>query len=148
MCNCIEEIDLSHTRSLTDDAIKHFITAQGAHLTSIQLESLPVNPFFYTLFYFIGSYFAEHVPLSPLFNSQFLSFFFLFCLVDVKNLTDEALLAIADHCPDLEDISISWCREVTDDALFKIANSCRKITSISVWGCTQVNKNSRCLLMI
>jgi hypothetical protein len=50
------------------------------------------------------------------------------------SITNRALVAIAEHCPNLTDLSLHGCLEVTDTGLTAIGCACRKLFYLSVCG--------------
>ncbi|KAK9811364.1 hypothetical protein WJX72_002569 [[Myrmecia] bisecta] len=49
--------------------------------------------------------------------------------------------ALAKHCRDhLEELDVSWCRNVPSAALGMLADSCPLLQTLHVWGCSQVTR--------
>jgi len=48
-------------------------------------------------------------------------------LTDCENITDELLVYIANHCPNLEALYIASCNNVTDTGIISIAKNCNEL---------------------
>lgn len=53
-------------------------------------------------------------------------------LSDVIELTDVAVLAIADKCPRLQGLNLSNCKEVTDQSVVVVAERCRGLRRVCI----------------
>lgn len=53
-------------------------------------------------------------------------------------ITDRTLLALSEHTPHLEEVDLSWCRELTDEGLGILTDRCTRLKRLKVWGCTQL----------
>lgn len=58
-----------------------------------------------------------------------------FVLSDNDQLTDLTLLAIAEHCPTLRELDISYCAGWTDKGLCAVIESCQKLLTFKLDGC-------------
>ena len=56
-----------------------------------------------------------------------------------KAVSREAVIGIADQCPEIEQLDIGWCREVDDGVVQQILEKCEKIREIKVWGCQRIS---------
>ena len=50
-----------------------------------------------------------------------------------SNLTDESIIAIANHCPELAQLCVWDCENLTDESIIAIANHCPKLAQLDVW---------------
>jgi ribonuclease HIII len=49
-----------------------------------------------------------------------------------KNLTDAAVVAVAEHCGGLTSLNVSYCKNLTDAAVVAVAEHCAGLTSLDV----------------
>jgi len=64
------------------------------------------------------------------------------CIAGCHQITDQSLIVIAQHCPQLELIDISSCRLVTDQAIIALARNCKKLRHISAPNCLKITDTS------
>lgn len=51
----------------------------------------------------------------------------------------EVVEALAAYGPSqLQELDVSWCREVSGEALGHLADACPNLARIEAWGCTQL----------
>merc|ERR1712086_144750 len=55
-----------------------------------------------------------------------------------KYLTNSAIIALAEHCPTLISVDVSNCKNLTDAAIIALAEHCLVLTRISVISCTNL----------
>ena len=53
-------------------------------------------------------------------------------------LTDKALIALAKGCPKLTTVHFQRCDNLTDDALIALADNCRELTTVNFWDCEKL----------
>ena len=56
-----------------------------------------------------------------------------------KYVGDELIFSLAQKCPDLEKLDISYC-DVSDDAVVALANGCRHLLELSCSGCAELTE--------
>lgn len=56
-------------------------------------------------------------------------------LRDCNELTDAAIIALANKCPNLTSLNLSWRTQLTDAAITALANKCTKLTSLNLMLC-------------
>lgn len=65
------------------------------------------------------------------------------CSLSVGHVSSVGLLtctALTRCCADsLQELEISWCREVSDNMLGALVDACYRLTSIKAWGCSQIS---------
>lgn len=49
------------------------------------------------------------------------------------NLSDSGLVAIAQHCSQLEEVNFSFCPRITNVGIYALAQSCRNLASVTLW---------------
>ena len=54
------------------------------------------------------------------------------------NLTDAAIIALAEHCPTLTVIDVSYCRNLTDAAIIALAEHCPALTEVNAMYCNKM----------
>jgi hypothetical protein len=59
-------------------------------------------------------------------------------LKDCSNITDAAVLALAEHCAGIQTISRTGCRNITDAAVLALTEHCAGIQDISLGGCSSI----------
>jgi hypothetical protein len=55
-------------------------------------------------------------------------------LKDCSNITDAAVLALAEHCAGIQSINLGGCSSITDAAVLVLAEHCTGIQSIGIHG--------------
>jgi len=53
-------------------------------------------------------------------------------------ITDETLTLIAENCPNLEELDVSWLRAVDDVVMGKFLATAGNLARVSVWGCNKL----------
>ncbi|XP_019191582.1 PREDICTED: uncharacterized protein LOC109186126 [Ipomoea nil] len=61
-------------------------------------------------------------------------------LNNIKKVSHNTAMSVAEHCRNLVSLDVSWCRNLTDEALGLIADSCLSLEVLKVFGCTQITK--------
>ena len=59
-------------------------------------------------------------------------------LIGCTKITDVGVSAVAQNCPLLSNINVSYCRSISDTALSAIAHDCPLLREINVSGCNQI----------
>jgi len=52
-----------------------------------------------------------------------------------SKLTDDHVITIANHCPNLKHINLSQCQRVTDESLEVLISKCQKLEHVTLAGC-------------
>ncbi|XP_031106934.1 uncharacterized protein LOC116011672 [Ipomoea triloba] len=61
-------------------------------------------------------------------------------LNNIKKVSHNTAMSLAEHCRNLVSLDVSWCRNLTDEALGLIADSCLSLEVLKVFGCTQITE--------
>ena len=119
-CLHLETIDIFKCSRITDIGLQ-YIAKKCTHLKSLNIGGYTINV----------TAFIEIVKCCPLLS---------YLWIAETNVTDEELIAIAQHCKYLEKINISSNESLTAEGIFALANHCTnlKIVVISA-NCTVVN---------
>eukprot|EP00622_Pseudochattonella_farcimen_P002366 FR737281.1.p2 GENE.FR737281.1~~FR737281.1.p2 ORF type:complete len:247 (+),score=44.99 FR737281.1:1-741(+) len=52
-----------------------------------------------------------------------------------REITDKAIMSLAENCPGLTMITLRYCEEITDEAVMYLADKCHGLTTIDLTGC-------------
>lgn len=55
-------------------------------------------------------------------------------------ITDKGVEAVAQGCPGLQMINLSYCEEITDSSLISLSK-CSKMNTVEIRGCPQISSN-------
>ncbi|KAG8367173.1 hypothetical protein BUALT_Bualt16G0045100 [Buddleja alternifolia] len=119
-CLGLRAIDLTNLCKLTDVSIGHL--ANGCH--AIQMIRLCRNVFS-----------DEAVAAYLDVRGACLKDLSLNNIIQVSNHT---ALSLARNCKNLQNLDLSWCRNLTNEALGLIVDSCSSLQLVKLFGCTQV----------
>ena len=59
------------------------------------------------------------------------------CLKSCRHITDTAIVALAEHCPNLQNINLYGCKHITDTAIVALAEHCPILHTIRLNHCNQ-----------
>ena len=60
-----------------------------------------------------------------------------------SNITDTAIKALANRCPNLTSIDLAGCTNITDTAITALATHCPNLTTIFLDGCTNITDTAK-----
>ena len=52
-----------------------------------------------------------------------------------RNVTDTSVVALAEHCPGMEEIHLNWCENITDTSVIALAEHCQLLKEIRLVMC-------------
>ncbi|MCO5578184.1 hypothetical protein L7F22_032022 [Adiantum nelumboides] len=125
-CHDLQDLDLSKGTLITDDSL--FALAQGCKL----LEKLNLSG---------CSKITEQgvISLAEQCGGPLKSLDLCGCK---KAVTDQALLALAGNCIDLQELNLGWCDMTTDIGVTGLASGCSNLRRIDLCGCWQITDRS------
>lgn len=56
----------------------------------------------------------------------------------LPRLTPDGIVAALRHCPELEELDTSWCRDVDDNIIGDVVKHSPRMGKVTVWGCMRV----------
>ena len=67
-------------------------------------------------------------------------------LTDCRKITDAAVIALVGHCPNLTSIFLTDCRKITNAAVIALAEHCPNLTDIYLYGCANITDAAKAAL--
>ncbi|XP_043563419.1 F-box/LRR-repeat protein 2 isoform X2 [Chiloscyllium plagiosum] len=65
----------------------------------------------------------------------------------VREITDESVVSIAEHCRSLEGLSLSHCGQLTDQGMITAANHMKRLTNLEISCCDKITSQALEVLM-